>query len=257
MPGTHVITCTHLIAKSGKEARRHAFAKNLREQSGNRRTLVLGSVSAKGHDHVTLVSLLLVHGEAGCALFLFPPKLAKLLAFRYVFEILPHGFENHLLGDIARHDNNGFICDIVCSPVLDEVFAPELLDILARPNNRPARRRIAIDKSLEHLPDIALWQILVHGNLLEYDSSLLLQVSLRQDRIEIKIGDNFKKFGEMPLGRLGVIAGIFVAGEGIVLGSQGIELLGYHACPGPKCRAFETHMLEEVREPVLILGFVI
>src|SRR5438552_16431562 len=96
--------------------------------------------------------------------------------------------------------------------------------------------------------------IQIHGQLLFDDFALFVKFARIKARIEEHIHDDREKLFKMFGASLGVKAGVLLTGEGVEISANAFDGLR-NLMRGAASRAFEEHMLDEMRRAVERRGF--
>ena len=156
---------------------------------------------------------------------------------------------HRLVRDVPRHREHH---------VRGHVLRPEVA-LHRRERQRPRRRYFAADVPAEGLvgPERLVGEdrgqfsraVLHHGELLEDDHALLLQL----DRVHLRgrhhVREDVDRFEGGPVGRLRVVDGQFAVGGGVVQSPDALDRLRDLLRGGAARGALEEHVLKEVREP--------
>ena len=129
-------------------------------------------------------------------------------------------------------------------------------DRLLAADDVPAERLVAVEERLVDAADEVARRVEVHVHLL--DDHALLALDLLG--VELGVAEHVDEHVERGVACLGgaadVVAGVLLAGEGVELAADRVDLAGDVARRRPPLRALEEHVLGEVRDPVRLRGLV-
>ena len=124
---------------------------------------------------------------------------------------------------------------------------PGAADDLGAADDGPPERVIAEDGLAQDVEDLVLRVVLVHGDLLEHDLALLLELALVEARAPDHVGHRVERLGQMDVEHAGVQRGRLLAGARVELGAHRVEEL-VDLQRAVALRAPEEHVLDEVRQ---------
>jgi hypothetical protein len=130
----------------------------------------------------------------------------------------------------------------------EEGVAGRRLDGLARPEDVPAERLVGVQQTVVDVADVALRRVEVHVHLLEDHALLLRDLLLVEPRVEEHVGEDVEGGVARLRAAADVVAGELLAGEGVELAADRVDLRGDRPCGRPPLRALEEHVLGEVRD---------
>src|SRR3954447_12738480 len=128
-------------------------------------------------------------------------------------------------------------------------------DDLRAADDRPAERMVAEDGLAEHVEDLVLRVVLVHGDLLEHDLALLVERPRVEARAPDHVGHDVERLREVDVEHARVDRRRLLARARVQLGAHGVEHL-VDLEGAVACRAPEEHVLDQVRQAGLgrVLG---
>ncbi len=121
--------------------------------------------------------------------------------------------------------------------------------------NRFAERMILPEILGEYLVDQIVGVVLIHLDLFEDDALFPNNVPAIEDRIENQIAQDIHRGRQMFVEHLDVEADDFLAGERVHVATDGIHLAG-NLLRRARGRALEHHMFGEMRDAVVVGGFI-
>jgi hypothetical protein len=115
---------------------------------------------------------------------------------------------------------------------------------------------VGVQEAVVDVRDVALRGVEVDVHLLEDHALLLLDLLL----VEARVQEHVREYVERDVARLGAAADVvprqLLAGEGVELAADRVDLRRDGARRRAPLRALEEHVLGEVRDPLLVGGFV-
>ena len=108
---------------------------------------------------------------------------------------------------------------------------------------------IAEVRLAEQLIDEILRRILGHGDLLQDDAALLLQILRIEGGVQQHVAQQVERLFKVLVDDLGVIAGALLGGKRVHLAADRVHLFGDLHGAALLC-ALEEHVLDEVRQAV-------
>ena len=118
------------------------------------------------------------------------------------------------------------------------------------PEDVPSERLVGEEQPVVDAADVALRIVEVDVHLLEDHALLLLDLG----RVEARVAEHVDEHVESDVAglraALDVVAGDLLAGEGVELASDRVDLGRDRSRRGPPFRALEEHVLREVRDPL-------
>ncbi len=105
----------------------------------------------------------------------------------------------------------------------------------------------------EKLVDQILRIVLGHADFFLDHALLAFDVVIRELRIEDHIGNDVERFRKMLVEHARIEADHFLRGEGVEHAAERIDFAGDVFCRAA-ARAFEDHVLDEMRDAVDVLG---
>ncbi len=206
-------------------------------------------VPGKAQAQVQLLGVLLLggllagegrHGRQGLALARALPAAEEFLHQR-----------QHLFGHIvARQGHHAVFRVIVLGTVGGQIPPGVRGNLLRGPQDGHARRLIPKLHPAEQLMHHILGGVLLHGDLLQDDAALLVQLPFIQGGVQGHVAENIHRQGQILVNHLGVEAGAILARKGVELAAHGVHLLGN--LPGiALLRPLKNHVLQKVRKPIL------
>src|SRR6266704_5268577 len=134
--------------------------------------------------------------------------------------------------------------------VAEEGVSVGRADGLLAPDDVPAERLVAVEELLVDAADEVPRRVVVHVHLLDDHALLALDLVLFEPRVAQHVDEDVEG-GVAELGRaLDVVAGVLLAGEGVELAADPVDLGADVARGRPPLRPLEEHVLGEVRDPV-------
>ncbi len=107
----------------------------------------------------------------------------------------------------------------------------------------------------ERLVNEVVGIVLVDLDLFEDDALFAFEVALGKVWVQDEVAQDVERRGHVLIEYLDVEADAFLAGEGVQVAADRVDLAGDILC-GAAGGAFEDHVLDEVRQPVLFGGLV-
>src|SRR4051812_19203594 len=158
----------------------------------------------------------------------------------------------HELDERVVVDRAGRRDDDVRRHVARRVECPEgrrdrTADDLGAADDRAPERVVAEDGLAEHVEDLVLRVVLVHGDLLEHDLALLLELALVEARAPDHVGHHVEGLGEVDVEHARVHRRRLLAGARVELGAHRVEQLVDLERLVAR-RPAEQHVLDEVRQ---------
>jgi hypothetical protein len=120
----------------------------------------------------------------------------------------------------------------------------------------PAERLVAVQELLVHAADEVARRVEVHVHLLDDHALLALDLVRRELRVAQHVDEDVERHVARFRSALDVVAGVLLAGEGVELAPDRVDLLRDVARGRAPLRALEEHVLGEVRDAVRGLGLV-
>ncbi len=176
------------------------------------------------HDQVRLIHFFLLKKNGRLGLAFSNLQKLRLLARASRSKDLIHRLPYRLWINITCYAYHDILSRIGAIQKLDKVAALESFDIRFRTGYVPSQWRITIKKCLVVFLDTAHRHVLVHIDFLEYRPPLAIDFLRLDLGIEKEIGHDVERVGPMLSRYFGIIAGVFLAGKGIVFGTEAIEL---------------------------------
>ena len=236
-----------------EQARAHRAAKHGVEDVADVPVFVILRVAARSKADVTLLELLVSDQQLGHdGRRRVPHRLAlRLNRTEGAADQLPEPIVLHVSG--RRHDE--VAGHIGPSKVLAKRLLGERPNRLAGAKNGSAER-VALPEMLgEQLVHQVVGRVLDHLDLFDDHLFLALDVFLVKRRVEHDIRKNIDGTWQVFVEHLDVVAGTLLGRERIQQAAHRIDLLG-DALRRPRRRAFEQHMLDEVRNTAPRLVFM-
>ena len=160
------------------------------------------------------------------------------------------------VAELAADADDHAIGPVPLVRVLGERLACRAPDGLLAPDDVPAERLVAVEERLVDAADEVARRVEVHVHLL--DDHALLALDLLG--VEAGVAEHVDEHVERRVARLGgaadVVAGVLLAGEGVELAPDRVDLAGDVARGRPPVGALEEHVLGEVRDPVRVRRLV-
>ena len=180
------------------------------------------------------------HGRQGLALARALPAAEEFLHQR-----------QHLFGHIvARQGHHAVFRVIVLGTVGGQIPPGVRGNLLRGPQDGHARRLIPKLHPAEQLMHHILGGVLLHGDLLQDDAALLVQLPFIQGGVQGHVAEDVHRQGQILVNHLGVEAGAILARKGVELAAHRVHLLGN--LPGiALLRPLKNHVLQKVRKPIL------
>src|SRR5215218_277220 len=132
--------------------------------------------------------------------------------------------------------------------VLEEGLARRTTDRLLPPDDVPPEGRVPVDELVEDAGDIVARRIEVHVHLLDDHALLALDLVGVELRVPEHVDEHVERMLPMLGGALDVVPRVLLAGEGVELGADPVELEPDLLRCGTPLRALEEHVLGEVRD---------
>ena len=140
--------------------------------------------------------------------------------------------------------------------VVEERLARGAADGLLAADDVPAERLVAVEERLVDAADEVARRVEVHVHLLDDHALLALDLV----RVEAGVAQHVDEHVERRVARLGratdVVAGVLLAGEGVELAADRVDLAGDVTRGRAPLGPLEEHVLGEVRDPVRLGCFV-
>ena len=121
---------------------------------------------------------------------------------------------------------------------------------LLAPDDVPAERLVAVQQPLVDRADVAPGRVEVHVHLLDDDALLTLDLVGVELRPLQHVGEHVERGVARLGGAFDVVAGRLLAGEGVELAADAVDLAGDHPGRRAALGALEEHVLGEVRDAV-------
>jgi hypothetical protein len=137
---------------------------------------------------------------------------------------------------------------VVAAVVRDDRVALGGLDVLGAAADGTAERVVPQDGLEEALARDVARVVVRHGELLEDDAPLGLELVGVDEAGGDHVGEHVDGHAEVAIADLGVVAGVLLGGDGVVLAAHGVEGHGDVERRTGR-RALEEEVLEEVRRP--------
>ena len=170
------------------------------------------------------------------------------------FEMLARQVHHALVRQIAGRREQQIRRRIDRAIVTPNHLAVETLHRFARAQNRLAQRMILPEIRREDLVDQIIRTVRLHLELFEDHAFFLVDILVAEHAVQHQVGQNIHGERQVLVQHLRVEAHQFLGGEGVQIAADGVhrarDLLG-----GPVGGALEQHVLDEVREAVLLLRF--
>ena len=140
--------------------------------------------------------------------------------------------------------------------VLGEGLARRAADGLLAADDVPAERLVVVEEALVDAADEVAGRVEVHVHLLDDDALLPLDLV----RVELGAAEHVDEDVQRRVagvrGAADVVAGVLLAGEGVELAADRVDLARDVPRRRPPLRSLEEHVLGEVRDPVRLGGLV-
>ncbi len=133
-----------------------------------------------------------------------------------------------------------------------ERLARGVLNRLAGADDVPAERLIRVQEPVVDVADVALRRVEVDVHLLEDHALLLRDLRLVEARVEEHVGEDVERGVARLRAATDVVAGELLAGEGVELAADRIDLRRDRACRRTPLGALEEHVLREVRDALRV-----
>ncbi len=147
--------------------------------------------------------------------------------------------------EVAGRRDDDVAADVHRTVVRGERATADARDHVARADHRPPERLVAEDGLREEIVDELLRRVLVHGDLLEDD--LALRVELRERRREDHVGHDVDRRVEVRVRHARVDHRVLARRCGVQLAAEPVERLG-DLLRGVRRRALEEQVLDEMRD---------
>ena len=135
------------------------------------------------------------------------------------------------------------------NPIVQKILPLKCRDALHRAGERTAQRMPVPVALIEQFLHMRRRFVAIHEDLLRDDSAFALDVARGEFRIKIKIAEHVAKAREKFGGGGGVVACSFLGGESVHVAAHAFDFL-HDAAGGASGRAFEEHVLDEMRDAV-------
>ena len=197
----------------------------------------------------------LLHHRKRLALLLAHHVSAVAAAVRKCGEVLLAQRHQLLVVDAAAGDNHAITSMIVFVAVADAVRAHEAADHLTGADNLPSQVMRRIGGPGIKLEDVVVGRVLAAGNLLDDHLALRVDGLLGEYRGRHHVAKDLHNPWQLVIHKTGVVAGVLLGREGVLLGADALEILG-DAKGVALVGALEHHMLQEMRDALLGIGLV-
>ena len=162
------------------------------------------------------------------------------------------GVAAHRAGEPGDHAGRA----IPAVEVVEERLARRAAHGLLRADDVPAERLVAVEELVVDAVDVVARRVVVHVHLLDDHALLALDLLGVELRVAEHVDEDVER-GVAVLGRaLDVVARVLLAGEGVELAADRVDLAGDVARRRTVLRPLEEHVLREVRDAVGVLRLV-
>ncbi len=166
----------------------------------------------------------------------------------------------HLLGerrmiDRAGGDHEHPVGGVVAREIVADLARREALDGIRRAEDRPSERLAAIGDLGKLVEHNVVGRVVGRADLLQDDVFFAPQFFLVERRFRQDVGENIDRERHMVPEHAGIIGGGFRGCRGVEFAADIFDFLGDVACAAAG-GALEGHVLEEVGDPVFVLGLV-
>ena len=156
------------------------------------------------------------------------------------------------VADRAGHAGDHPVRPVPATEVLHERLACRRADGVLRADDVPAERLVAVEKLVVHALEILPRGVVVHVHLLDDHALLALDLLGVEVRVPEHVDQDVERDVSVLGGALDVVARVLLAGEGVELAADRVDLARDVARGRPPLRALEEHVLGEVRDPVRV-----
>ena len=174
---------------------------------------------------------------------------------RQAGETLFHLFGEGRMIDGAGRDHEHPVRRVIARKIVADLARREALDRFRRAEDRPAERLAEIGDLGKLVEHHVVGRVVGGADLLQDDVLFAAQLFLVEGRFRQDVGEDIDRERHMVLEHAGVIGGGFGRGCGIQLAADILDFLGDVASAAAG-GALEGHVLEEVGDPVFVLGLV-
>ena len=140
--------------------------------------------------------------------------------------------------------------------VVRERLARRALDGLARAEDVPAQRLVGEEQPVVDVADVSLRRVQVDVHLLEDHALFLLDLGRVETRVTEHVDEHVQRDVSCLRRALDVVAGDLLAGEGVELATDRVDLRRDRARRRAALGPLEEHVLGEVRDALRRLGLV-
>ncbi len=140
--------------------------------------------------------------------------------------------------------------------VVQERLAARPADGLLRADDVPAERLVAVEEVVVDAVHVVARRVVVHVHLLDDHALLALDLLGVELRVAEHVDEDVERSVPVLGGALDVVARVLLAGEGVELAPDGVDLARDVARRRTVRRPLEEHVLGEVRDAVGVLRLV-
>src|SRR3989344_2289594 len=246
-----------LLAHFEEKSTRHPGTEDGREHGKRELVFVEIGIRRNADDEVCLIRFLLPYGGARFLLHGRESNVGRRFTVFQPAKFFLDLCENLLIIERSRDRDDCVEWGVVPLMICREILAAERANIFLGPeDSAPERMLLSIDKFVEYIVYCAHGHVLVHVYLLDDSAALFLDLLFGKRGIEKDIAYHVERYVEELFSDLGKVGGPLFCRESVVHGSHAIELFAYRARTRALLRPLEEHVLQKVREAILVPIFI-
>ena len=180
-------------------------------------------------------------------------KLLQRLAAAQGGELFCNGLDELVVVQVAGRGEDHVAAVKAVAVVVEELLLVEPAHRLGGAEDRLAQRMVLPETLREQFVHQHVGIVFVDLDLFQNHAALALDVGGGEDRVQHQVGQHVERDGHVVGERLDVEADGLLAGEGVEVAADRVHL-ARNVLRGAGARAFEEHVLHEVRDAVGLGG---
>ena len=170
---------------------------------------------------------------------------------KMLFRVVDH----LLMVDGARGAHHHRAALIVARQIGADPIAVEGRNAFRRSENGPAERLLGKGSGVEQIEDEIVRRVLDGADLLQDDALFAFKLVAIEGAVGQNVGQNIEREPRVGCQNMGVVGGLLDTRRGIEIAPCGLDLFRDRT-GGAAARALERHVFEQVRQALLVMGFV-
>ena len=229
----------------------HARAQNVVEGSQHIAVGVIGVQAGEHQQQMILLNVFfLYHGGLAIAGLGHGSRLTGRQNGKSIANRLQIGIRK-----TAAQGDDGVSSHILLAAVILQRLRINVLQGAGSAQNGPTQRLTGVDGGRQDLGHQIFGRIFIHADLFHNHAPLQIHILGTESRVQHHVAQQFSGLLHMGVQRAGIVAGVFLGGEGVHLTANGIEIL-CQIGGGTAFGALEHHVFNVVRDAGQTVGLV-